>query len=321
MASLYRFGTVLPDTPSVLSGPDWRQADPRWIQRALGHALARPTGGWAVLDASRAIDATAKRYRVLGQDWVVFRDDAGVVVGPDACPHMGAELAGARVCNGKVVCPWHSLELGRSPRGSWKPLPTHDDGVLVWARFDEPGQALTDLPYLPERPAGPVIDAVVRMEARCEPRDVLENRFDPWHGAHFHPHSFGSLKVLERTETDITVRVAYKVIGPLAVEVDARFHSPNPRCITMTIVNGEGVGSVVETHASPIDAGRSAVVEATIATSERAGFQRSARWIASLARPTVEARARRLWVEDVAYAERRYALRQRAHADDLPESE
>ena len=79
----------------------------------------------------------------------------------------------------------------------------------------------------------------------------------------------------------------------------------------MTIVDGEGTGSVVETHATPIAAGRTAVIEATLATSERPGFGHAlklARWL----RPAINARAARLWVEDIAYAERRYQLR--AHA-------
>ena len=39
---------------------------------------------------------------------------------------------------------------------------------------------------------------MIRMEAQCEPRDVIANRLDPWHGAHYHPHSFGRLRVIEQ---------------------------------------------------------------------------------------------------------------------------
>lgn len=317
MAGLWRFGTVLDPIESVLDGPDWRQADPRWIQRALAASQERPSGGWYVVDASRAITTKPQRYRLLGKDWVVFRDDQGVVLGPDSCPHMGAPLADSHCKDGEVICPWHSLPLGRKRRGTWVPRPMHDDGVLVWAQFDEEGQTPTPAPFLPERPQGGYLDAVMRLEAACEPRDVVENRLDPWHGVHFHPHSFGSLKVVERLDDEITVRVAYKVAGPLAVEVDARFHCPDPRAIVMTIVRGEGTGSVVETHGTPIDAGRTAVVEATIATSERPGFQWAVRYLSRFIRPQVEARARRLWVEDAEYSERRFALRTKASGHDV----
>jgi hypothetical protein len=61
---------------------------------------------------------------------------------------------------------------------------------------------------------------------------------------------------------------------------------------------------VVETHATPIDDTRCAVIEATLATSDRPQMKYVlplARW----ARPWLERRASRLWIEDVAYAERR----------------
>ena len=97
----------------------------------------------------------------------------------------------------------------------------------------------------------------------------------------------------------------------MAVTVLAR--SPRMRTIVMHILEGEGAGSVVETHATPTlvdERGRqhSLVVEATIAYSARPGF-RAARAVAPALRPLIRATARRLWVDDVAYAERLYALR------------
>lgn len=319
MTHLRRFGTILPDRPSIHSGPDWRQADPKWISRALKHALARPHGGWFVLDASRRITATPRPFRVLGQDLVAYRDPDGVVVAPDRCPHMGARMSDGHCKDGMIVCPWHGLALGRARRGIWRPLPVHDDGVLCWVRIDASTDAPLPEPVLPERPTGATLDAVIRLIGDCDPQDVVANRLDPWHGVHFHPHSFGTLKVIDQLDDEITVRVAYKVAGPLAVEVDARFHCPDPNSIVMTIVAGEGTGSVVETHATPIEVeGQSAVVEATIATSDRPGFAWAVRWLQRLILPVAEARARRLWVEDLAYAERRRALRQSGHQDALP---
>jgi isorenieratene synthase len=95
------------------------------------------------------------------------------------------------------------------------------------------------------------------------------------------------------------------------MEVDARFDCPDARTIVMTIVAGEGVGSVVETHATPLAEGRTAIVEATLATSERPEVISWLPRASSLLRPFVEARARRLWVDDVDYCERIHALRAR----------
>jgi hypothetical protein len=53
------------------------------------------------------------------------------------------------------------------------------------------------------------------------------------------------------------------------------------------------------------------VVEATLATSDRKGF-RHARKLQRFIRPFIERSARRLWVDDAAYAERVYELRNRS---------
>ena len=167
-------------------------------------------------------------------------------------------------------------------------------------------------PILPPRP-DIYLEGVVRIEAGCDPEDVIANRLDPWHGAHFHPYSFASLSVLDLDDDVLKVRVAKKLVGRLVVETDATFQSPEPRTIVMTIVEGEGRGSVVETHATPIEPGRTAVVEATLATSDREGFRHALK-VNRFIRPFIERSARRLWVDDAAYAERLYALRQEPSA-------
>lgn len=316
MSELIMVGRPLPPLPPVSTLPDWQQADPRWIGNALQKALALPGGAWFVVDASDRFGDTPRRYPVAGRQLVFWRGKAGLMAAPDECPHMGASLAAGCTRDGLIVCPWHGLALGDRPMGSWRTVPVHDDGVLVWVRLDDCGETPSERPYLPARPAA-FIGGVIRMEAACDAQDVVANRLDPWHGVHFHPHSFKRLRVVEQREDEITVRVAYAAFGRYAVEVDARFHCPDPRCITMTIVRGDGEGSVVETHASPIGAGRSAVVEATLASSDRPGFRYAlglARWI----RPMIEKRAARLWVEDIAYAEQRYALRAAGGSGGVP---
>jgi isorenieratene synthase len=303
-----------PDVRPIDDRPDWVQANPARIERALEHASSQPSGGWAVLDASYRIGAAPRRFVVCGRELVVWRGpDDRPRVAPDACPHMGASLCEGHVdADGRIVCPWHGLKLGDRKHGAWAPLPAHDDGVLTWVRLPEllaPGEAPTEAPILPTRPRR-FLDGVVRTEARCQPCDVIANRLDPWHGVHFHPHSFLRLRVVDEAVDHITVRVVYKVAGPLAIEVDARFDCPDPRTIVMTIVAGDGVGSVVETHATPIDDEHSAIVEATLATSDRTGFPLVLPLRRAL-RPLIEARAARLWVEDAAYAERTFELRRR----------
>ena len=315
MSELILFGEQLPDVPVTSALPDWQQADPRWMAAALQSALQRPGGGWFVVDERRQFGSAPRRYRIDERELVFWQGPDGLLAAPDSCPHMGASLAAGCVRNGRLVCPLHGLELGNKPHGNWRTLPVHDDGVMVWVRLDDAGEAPTERPVLPERPSR-FIDAVLRLEARCRPEDLIANRLDPWHGVHYHPHTFRRLRVVERLADEITVRVAFAVLGRLAVEVDARFHCPDPRTIVMTIVRGDGKGSVVETHATPIDAERCAVVEATLATSDRPQMKYVlplARWV----RPWIERRAARLWVEDVAYAERRRVVQDAGGIESL----
>ncbi len=310
MKRLIHFGprlAPLGETPYSADTPDWVQANPARIEKALARALSRPTGGWLVVGASRDITDKPSRHRIAKRDLVAWRGVGNApMVASSVCPHMGADLADGRVCEGKLVCPWHGLALGEKKHGAWAPLKAHDDGVLTWVRLSE-GADATEAPILTERPAR-FLDAVVRVDATCEPSDVIRNRLDPWHGVHFHPHSFARLRVLKENEEEIVVRVSYRVFGPFCSEVDARFHSPEPNAIVMTILAGEGAGSVVETHATPIDDTHTAIIEATLATSDRFGFGVALRARDAL-RPFVEARARRLWIDDAAYAERMFALR------------
>jgi hypothetical protein len=304
---LFRLGRKLPPEGFEDDLPDYEQAEPSWIRHALRRAEGLPSGGWYAIGASRAFGEQPRCVTVAGRALVVFRANGQLVAAPNACPHMGAPLAAGRVVAGRIVCPWHGLSLGPEGHERWQPLPSHDDGVLFWVRLPGDDEPTTLTPYLPERPSR-YIDAVIEVEAACDPRDVLSNRLDPWHGVHLHPYAFGRLRVLTQTEDAITVRVAYRVLGAVAMEVDARFHCSDPRTIVMTIVRGDGLGSVVETHATPVAPGRTTIIEATLASSDRPGFGvaiRAARFL----RPLIEGRARRLWVDDAAYAERLHALR------------
>ncbi|MFC3352319.1 DUF5914 domain-containing protein [Streptomyces echinoruber] len=300
--------------------PTWREARPALIAAALDRARARPAGNWFVLGATEELSATRPLARtVAGTELVVWRDARGRLVGgPGACPHLGAPLADGPVRCGTLFCRWHGLALDGTPSAGWRPLPVHDDGVLVWVRLDAAdGQEPAPVPAVPARPdPADTVRAVWRGTAVCEPQDVVANRLDPWHGAWFHPYSFVDLTVVRTPAADddrFVVDVSFRLTRRLVVPTRAEFTAPGPRTVVMRITDGEGEGSVVETHATPLGTDgrgrpRTMVVEAVLATSRRPGFT-LVRRMAPLLRPLMSAASGRLWRDDLAYAERRHRLR------------
>lgn len=322
----------------------WAEARPAVIEGALSRALGRPSGNWFVLCASRelrgpgrvlpglpgagrALPARAGHGQAFGRtvaglEVVAWRDADGTAhAGPGACPHLGAPLCEAPVVRGELVCHWHGLSLGPAGRPGWRPYPTHDDGVVVWVRLDGPGgeQPTAAPPVLQRPPAADSVAEVMTAIGRCEPADVLANRLDPWHGSWLHPYAFADLSVVSQPTPEddrFVVEVVYRVGPGHGVPVLAEFSCPGPRVVVMRILEGDGAQSVVETHATPLGPGpdgvpRTAVIEATVAYSDRSGF-RVARAAAPLLRPMMRRAAARLWRDDLDYAERRYHLRAKA---------
>ncbi len=310
---------ILPRAAWASQRSTHRDAQPAMIEAALRRSQHKPTGNWYTFAASRAVrPGRPFGGRVAGIEIVAWRDSSGQLrVGPRSCPHLGADLATGVVTDGRLICRWRGLALDGTTRESgWCPLPGHDDGALVWVRLDKlGGEEPLDDPVIPVRPAGATVTAVTSLVGVCEPTDIIANRLDPWHGGWFHPYSFTALEVLT-TPTEQADRFLVAVtfrIGRFGAPVIAEFSCPEARTIVMRIVDGEGVGSTVETHATPIGLGpdnrpRTAVLEATFAHSDRPGFTYATR-ASGLVSPLISYAAARLWRDDLVYAERRYEVR------------
>ncbi|MGY1434645.1 DUF5914 domain-containing protein [Streptomyces reniochalinae] len=310
--------------------PTWRAARAGLIEDALRRAGKRPSGNWYVLGAAREMTRGRPLGRtVAGVEVVAWYDAQGRIrAGAGACPHLGAPLKDSPVRCGQLVCHWHGMAFDGRPKPGWEPYPAYDDGVLAWVRLDGAGgEEPTERPVVPTRPRpGRSVEAVHTAVGRCTPDDIVANRLDPWHGAWFHPYSFVDLTVVSTPDEapgggaqggevfdGFVVDVSFKVAGRAVVPVRAVFTAPEPRTVVMHITAGEGRGSVVETHATPLESEasgepRTLVTEAVVAHSPRAGFA-LARACAPVLRTLLRTGARRLWLDDLAYAERRWHLR------------
>lgn len=315
--------TRVPAEPRDRLEGTWRQARPGRIRQSFEASQRRDPGGWHVVGASTELPGDRSLARTVGgREVVLWRAiDGRVLAGPGACPHLGALLDDCEVMQGKLYCRWHGLALGERGRRDWQPYAAHDDGVLLWVRKPTPGEAPAARPVIPARPpVSESIATVIAVRGRCEPQDVIANRLDPWHGTWYHPYAFSHLAVDDDASDDdrLTVDVTFRVSRTWGVPVRAEFTCPDARTIIMTIVEGEGSGSVVETHATSLGLDGNGtpwtvMTEATIAHSSRRGFA-VARAVAGIVRPAVARTAARLWVDDMAYAERRWLLRSRGES-------
>ncbi len=296
----------------------WRQAGVARIEESLRLSQLADPGGWYVIGESGDVGRGRSLVRtVAGREIVLWRgDDGRLLAGPGACPHMGARLHDCVVAGDRLFCRWHGMALGPGGETRWSALAALDDGVLLWVRIPTPGEELTDAPVTTRRPpAAESVAAVINQRALCEPADVIANRLDPWHGAWFHPYAFSHLSVDESASDPhrLVVDVTFRLNRSWGISVRADFTCPDARTIVMTIIDGQGAGSVVETHATPLgydERGYPAtmITEATTAYSDAREFA-GVRRFGPLLRPLMRRTARRLWVDDLAYAERRYALR------------
>jgi nitrite reductase/ring-hydroxylating ferredoxin subunit len=308
----------IPAAPPQRLASTWRLADPERIAAALKSAQQRSPGGWYAVAASGAVPTGRSTTRSLaGREVVFWRSPDGTLhAGPGACPHLGALLDDCPVVGSAVRCRWHGLALTPKGTDQWLPYAAHDDGALVWVRLPTTDEPPTDAPVLARRaPLAQSVAAVMAVRGRCEPQDVLANRLDPWHGSWFHPYAFSHLSVDDDASSEdlLAVDVTFRLGRTWGIPVRAEFSCPDARTIVMHIVDGEGAGSSVETHATPI--GRDAeghpvteVLEVTFAHSSRSGF-RAVRRLGALLRPAMRHTALRLWGDDLAYAERLYLLR------------
>ena len=149
---------------------------------------ARPAAGTRSTLRARSASSRAA-YRSLGRSLVVWRAGDRAARRAQRLPaHGRAARRRPRARAAGCVCPWHGLALGaRGPRA----LAAAADATTTACCSgcaSTPATTSRDRRCRSCRSArARFIDSVIRVEAACDPRDVLANRLDPWHGVHFHP--------------------------------------------------------------------------------------------------------------------------------------
>lgn len=164
---------------------------------------------WYPVILSDELCGAPAKLRMLGQDFVVFRDEAGGAhCLSNTCVHRGGSLAGGRVTEDCIECPYHGWRFdgdGRCHRipslGKNAKIPARArvDAYPVQERYGIVFAFLGDLPR-DERP--PILEipefddegwraTSMNYEASFDYKRSIENGLDPAHNEFVHPlHGF-----------------------------------------------------------------------------------------------------------------------------------
>lgn len=120
---------------------------------------------WYAAARSETVTDQPVKVRMLGQDFVLFRDRDGVAAClADTCIHRGASLANGRLIEGCVQCPYHGWRFDRD--GRCTKIPSLGAGARVPARarvdaypvVERYGLVFAFLGDLPEKERPPILE-------------------------------------------------------------------------------------------------------------------------------------------------------------------
>ncbi|MBT3245351.1 MAG: aromatic ring-hydroxylating dioxygenase subunit alpha [Actinobacteria bacterium] len=83
---------------------------------------------WHVVAGSDDVSPGPCAVRLLGDDYVLWRDPGGsLVAAPDRCPHREAPLSEGKVTDGCLTCPYHGWVFGEE--GRCREVPSAGEGI------------------------------------------------------------------------------------------------------------------------------------------------------------------------------------------------
>ena len=237
----------------------------------------------------------------MGEQIVAWLDDDGQVCVSDAyCPHLGSHMgpaAGGRVCDGKLVCPFHGFEFDTTgqcvatpfaapPRRARLDLyPTREIAGIIFAWYSELGrEPQWELPIEEPSQEGWGGLRFYRVRFRGHPQETTENAVDLAHLNYV--HGFANVEQVGPVEFDgammrtafqffqdtsfakvpcgtfdVTATVTVHGLGYSFVEVEERTIGFNARLWTMaTPIDGGDIEVVLGSQVRRIEHPRRRIV-------------------------------------------------------------
>ena len=147
-------------------------------------------------------DGAPVRFRLLGEDLVLFRDSDGRLGALDEhCPHRRASLAFGRNEECGLRCLYHGwkidvdgniLEMASEPEGSrlksglkHKSYPVREGGGFVWV-YMGPKETMREFEAPPWAPTPQTRISIVKMHTACNWAQILEGSIDSAHSSSLH---------------------------------------------------------------------------------------------------------------------------------------
>ena len=205
-----------------------------------------PEGWYFVASRQEVLKAKIIEKTWMGEDIVVWCDDKGrICVAEATCPHLGADLrpaAGGRICDGRLVCPFHGFEFNaagecvatpyaKPPKSArLRVYETEEIAGVIFAWWGINGRAPHwTLPIDSADQAGWSPLEISTMRFAGHPQETTENSVDLGHLRYV--HGYGSVKRPERAsvegprlESNFDFRRTQKIAGvvKLTFDVSAR---------------------------------------------------------------------------------------------------
>ena len=197
--------------------------------------MSYPKNAWYVACTPDEIEGRPLGRRVCGESMVFYRGPKGQVAAlEDFCPHRGAPLYLGKVCDGKLVCGYHGLEMGcdgktvampgQRVRGfpAIRTYPVVERYGFVWVW---PGDAAKADPATihhlewADNPKWAYGGGLYHI--KCDYRLMIDNLMDLTHETYVHANSIGQKEIDDHAPTTsaegdhvITSRFMHNIMAP-----------------------------------------------------------------------------------------------------------